>query len=422
VVERTWRLVTRRATPSLLEPDWTRPLEEWDDPRLVEVARGTHRHVVRFLELDGEVLALKELPGADAMREYRLLGQMAEDGLPVVDRVGVVRREDLDDVLITRYLDFSLPYRHLFRARWGTLQATDQLVQGLVDALSVLLVRLHLAGYFWGDCSLNNTLLKRDGGALAAYVVDVETGERHPSLSDGQRAADLEIAQLNVAGGLFDVQAELDLAEGLDPVALVEELACRYGQLWQELRSEEVVGPGERWRIDQRIRRLNDLGFHVDEVEIEPIEGTRSGVVRMWPSVAEQGHHSRRLAELTGLRAQENQARLLLNDLASFRGHLERTEGRSIPQSVAAYRWLAEVVEPSTDAIPAELRDRLEPVEVFLDMLRHKWLLSEAAGEDVGLDEAVRSYLATVLPEAPTERRVAPAAGDDLTAGWIGYG
>ena len=421
MTERTWRLIARRSAPFLLDPEWTRPLADWDDPRLVEVARGMHRHVVKFLAVESDIYALKELPGDDAMREYRLLGQMDDDGLPVVERVGVVHRDDLDDVLITRYLDFSLPYRHLFSTRWGTMTATAEVVDNLMDALSLLLVRIHLAGYYWGDCSLNNTLLKRDGGALAAYLVDMETGERHASLTDGQRASDLEIAQLNVAGGLLDVQAELDISDGLDPIALTEDLAVRYGRLWEELNHDETVALGERWRIDQRIRRLNELGFHVDEIEIEPIPGTANGLVRMSTSVTEQGFYSRTLTDLTGIRAQENQARLLLNDLASFRTSIESRQGHPIPQSVAAYRWLAEVFEPTIDAIPDELRDRFEPVEVFLDMLRHKWLLSEQDDEDVGLDEAVRSYLDTVLPAAPTER-VVVASQAEARRGWIGFG
>jgi hypothetical protein len=418
---RPWRLIARRSAPFLLEPDWTQPLEEWDNDSMVEVARGTHRHVVRFMAVDEAIYALKELPGEDAMREYRLLGSMAEDGLPVVERVGVVRRDDMDDVLITRYLDFSLPYRHLFSQRWGTLTATSDVTERLLDALSLLLVRIHLAGYFWGDCSLNNTLLKRDGGALAAYVVDMETGEKHPTLTDGQRAADLEITELNVAGGLMDVQAQLQIAEGLDPIETSQELNRRYARLWEELTHEEFVGDGERYKIDQRIRRLNELGFHVDEVEIEPIPGTTEGLMRLRTCVTEQGHHAARLMDLTGIRAQENQARLLLNDLASFRSWVESTEGRSIPQSVAAYRWLAEIFEPTIEAIPETLEDRLEPVETFLEMLRHKWLLSERAGTDVGLPEAVRTYVDTVLPTAPTER-VVTADDADIDTGWIGFG
>ena len=336
-----------------------------------------------------------------------------------------VQRDELDDILVTRYLDYSLPYRHLFLTRWG--QEDRRRVLGravgerLLDALSLLMVRMHLAGYFWGDCSLNNTLLKRDAGALAAYVVDMETGERHASLSDGQRLVDLEIAETNIAGGLMDVQAELGVEEGLDPLETAEGLRTRYDALWEELNRDEVVGTDERYLIDERIRRLNDLGFHVDEVEVVPLEGSERGKLRLRTSVTEQGHHSRRLTDLTGIRAQEGQARALLNDLASFRSWVESTTGHQLPTSAAAFRWLTEVFEPTVQAIPDTLQGKLEPVEVFIEILRHKWILSEEEGQDVGMELAVASYLDTVLPEAPDEKVIA-VSEEDLDTGFIGYG
>ena len=63
-----------------------------------------------------------------------------------------------------------------------------------MDAQVELMVRLHLAGVFWGDCSLSNTLFRFDAGALAAYLVDAETAEIHKQLSVGQREYDLDIA------------------------------------------------------------------------------------------------------------------------------------------------------------------------------------------------------------------------------------
>ena len=152
--------------------------------------RGIHRHVVRFVEYEGalgpKLYALKELPVELAQREYRLLRALAADEMPVVEAVGVVseRGGDLDAILITRHLDYSLPFRTLF-ARGSV----PDLRRRLLDAGAELLVRLHLGGFFWGDCSLSNTLFRRDAGALAAYLVDAETGELHPSLSDGQRSA-----------------------------------------------------------------------------------------------------------------------------------------------------------------------------------------------------------------------------------------
>jgi hypothetical protein len=418
------RIVARPGHPDFLDLPWDRPLLEWESDRLVEVARGVHRHVVRFVDYDGALYALKELPPRIAGREYRLLRKMAEEQLPVVEAVGVVHRGALDgasleDVLITRYLDYSLPYRSLFTHRRSD-EGPDVggLSSRLLDALAVLLVRLHLTGFFWGDCSLSNTLFRRDAGQLAAYCVDLETGEWHAQLTDGQRRTELEITELNVAGGLMDLQAQLDLPPDPDPIETAADLVRRYERLWQELTREEAIRPDERYRIEARMRRLNELGFDVDEVELVRVaEGDRL-VVRT--SVTEQGHHRGRLFALTGLHAQENQARSLLNDMANFRASEEQQEGRPLPEQVVAYRWLTEVFEPAIAAIPAHLRRKLEAAEAFHEIIEHKWFLSEQAGCDVGVGEAVRSYLDTVLPGAPDEQTVVVDEPDPT--GFMGYG
>ena len=418
------RIVTRPGHPDFLDLPWSQPLEAWTDERIVEVAAGLHRHIVRFVHIDGRLYALKELPPRLAEREYRVLRHMAEDGLPVVEVVGVARRPALEDVLITRYLEYSLPYRLLFTHRRPAVEDQSEsdphslrgLHSRLLDSLALLLVRMHLAGFYWGDCSLSNTLFRRDAGALAAYIVDVETGEWHEELTPGQRLTDLELAQLNVAGGLMDLQAELDLPPDPDPVESAERLSERYGQLWIELTEDVVIGVDERYLIEARVRRLNELGFDVDEVEL--VATARGDRLNMRTSVAEQGFHRRRLLGLTGLQAQENQARSLLNDLNNFRAAHERDSGQPLPEAVAAYRWLNEVFQKVIDAIPDELRSRLEPIEVFHEVIEHKWYLSEKEGHDVGVDRALRSYLSNVLPRSPAERQVLTEPDD----GYMSFG
>ena len=416
------RLVIRPGHPDFLDLPWSEPLDTWEDDRLVEVAIGLHRHVVRFVNIGGALYALKELPSRLALREYQVLRRLAEDQLPVVEVAGVARRSQLEDVLITRYLEFSLPYRLLFTHRRPMVEDRSDsdniagLHQRLLDALTLLLVRMHLSGFYWGDCSLSNTLFRRDAGALAAYVVDVETGDWHPELTSGQRYADLEVAQLNVAGGLMDLQAQLELPPVPDPVETAERLALRYHQLWTELTEVVVIGVDERYRIEARLRRLNELGFDVDEVELKATEAGNQLVLRT--SVAEQGYHRRRLLELTGLQAQENQARSLLNDLANFRAGIEHHEGRPAPEAVAAYRWLLDVYERVITSIPPEHQGKLEPMELFHEVIEHKWYLSEKEGADVGVDRALASYLADVLARSPAEREVLT----DENEGWIGFG
>src|SRR5919197_4678975 len=307
--------------------------------------------------------------------------------------------EPLDAVLITQHLDYSLPYRALFAGR-----AIPDLRTHLLNALAELLARLHLRGFFWGDCSLSNALFRRDAGALSAYLVDAETGELHSGLSDGQRGYDLDIAQLNIVGELLDVDAEVGLPPDLDADETGAEIVRRYGALWDELTREEVFALDERYRMDERLHRLNGLGFDVEEIQLDATPGGYR--LRLDPHVVEPGHHRHRLLRLTGLDAQENQARRMLNDVARFREALERRERRSVSESVAASRWRDEVFEPTIAAVPEELWARLPAAEVFHQVLEHRWFLSERARKDVGIDEAVRSYVESELPAQPSERVV----------------
>ena len=395
------QFIPRKEPPDLLELPWSLPLADWEHPRLVRMAKGVSRHVVRFVSEGERVYALKETTDADAEREYLMLRLLASENLPVVEAVGLVTGrqrpdgEPLGAVLVTRYLDFALPYRYLF-----TLEGGYGLGRRLLDAAVVLLVRVHMEGFYWGDCSLSNLLFRRDAGALMAYLVDAETTEHHTPLPEGMRHADVELARENVAGGLLDLEAEGLLSPDVNALELADLLEDRYTLLWNELTESVEVGTGERHLIEGRLRRLNDMGFDVGELIVEHA----SDRLRVTPALLEEGHHSRELSRLTGLMVQENQARRLLNDIAAFGAYLERTEGRAVPQAVLAARWIAEVYEPIVARIPPELRGKREPAELFHELLEHRYYLSEAAGHEVDNDTAVASYLDSVLRFRPEER------------------
>ena len=299
-------------------------------------------------------------------------------------------------MLITRHLRGSQPYRSMFET---TMRPAT--MHRLMDALAVLLVRLHLAGFAWGDCSLSNTLFRRDAGAYAAYLVDAETGDLHPRLSSGQRDYDLDLARVNISGELLDLEASGALHPSVDPVEFGMEICARYGDLWQELTRTSVYPAGKYHYIERRIRRLNELGFDVAEMQIQ--HSSNGDTVTFVPKVVDAGHHQRQLLRLTGLDAEENQARRLLNDLESWMA----TQDDYVPgdplaarPEVLAHRWVRDVFRPTVRAVPLELRGAMDPAEIYHELLEHRWYLSERAQHDIGLDTAVEDYIENVLPKA----------------------
>src|SRR5205085_5837420 len=125
----------------------------------------------------------------------------------------------------------------------------------------------------------------------SAYLVDAETAELHEQLSDGQREHDLQLSRENLYGELLDVGNE-------EPFALAEQVLAGYERLWEELTHEEVFARDERFRLEERLRRLNELGFDASEIELLSTDtGYR---LRLHSRVVEPGHNVRRLLQLTG--------------------------------------------------------------------------------------------------------------------------
>lgn len=380
--------------PALLDLPWHLPLEDWPAENIAALPKGLSRHTVRFAHLSDHVIAIKETLPELAKREYEILKNLIKLDVPCVEPFAIINNrttetgEPLLSVLITRHLKFSLPYRAMWSQGLRPETATR-----LVDALALLLVRLHIAGFFWGDVSLSNTLFRRDAGAFAAYLVDAETGQLYDSgLSNGQRENDLEIARVNIAGELMDLIASGHAAPGVDAVATSERIVSKYRELWTELTGVEVFEAKDRWKINRRVARLNELGFDIEELAIKT--GADGTTVKIQPKVVDAGHHARRLIRLTGLDVEENQARRLLNDLDQYRIDNPRP---GADEEVLAHEWLSRCFEPVITAIPKDLSGRLEPAEIYHQVLEHRWYMSENAGHDVPLAEAVGDYINTVL-------------------------
>ena len=393
------RIVASRPDPAILGLPWDTPLEQWPDDVVVPLPRGLSRHVVRIVRLRERVYAVKETQDDIAFREYRMLRDLQRLGLPAVVPQGVItgredpHGEELPAALITRHLQFSLPYRSLF-----SRGMTAEHVPTLIDAIVVLLVRLHLAGFYWGDVSLSNVLFRRNAGEFAAYLVDAETGELHEEVSDRMRDYDITVGCENIFAELMDLSASGAVQQPIDGFSIIELLRTRYEALWGELTGLEEFRADEMWRIERRVERLNDLGFDVDELDI--VTDLGGDTIRIQPKVVDLGHHTREIQSLTGMTVEDNQARRLLNDIASFTAHYDL--GREDRHLVAS-KWMHQIFEPIMAMIPPDATRKLEPAEIFHEILEHRWYLSEQAGAEVDIHETARDYIERFLTAKPDE-------------------
>ncbi len=401
-------ILVRPGHPDFLDLPWEQELSAWPGAtdRSIELPRGLSRHEVQFVSYPGaSIYAVKELPEGLAEKEYGLLLEMQSRSLPSVEPVGHALA-DLGgrrvSMLITRFLDASHPYRVLFLS-----PGLERYRERLLDAMAGLLVRLHLAGVYWGDCSLSNVLFRRDAGQLGAYLVDAETSEIHESLSDGQRRQDLMIMEDNVGGDLLDISMATRLPDALRPETFGASIRRRYEGLWCEVNREVIVGASERWRIQARVRALNALGFSIQEIKL--IATGDQDKLAMRTVVTDRDYHRHRLHDHTGLVAQERQAELMLNEIEEFRARLAQGSRREVPLSVAAFRWLSEAWEPTQRRLGSLVKTEADAAELYCQVLEHKWFMSEAAKADVGLEAALDDYLARFKPKKARSKKAGAA-------------
>jgi len=385
-------LHARPGHPDFLDLPWHVPLARWHEhtPRIVAVERGICRHDVVFADCGGAIYAFKELPAHVGEREYRALRQLQQHHLPAVVAAGHARARVADDgdreasVLVTRFLECSLPFRTLFMN-----PGLERYRERLQDSLAGLLVRLHLAGFYWGDCSLSNTLFRRDAGELQAFLVDAETTVFHGALTAEQRRHDVFIMTENVAAEVADLRRRGVRVEALEETGI--RIADRYARLWDEVTREESIAPGESFRIHERIRALNALGFSVGEIELVAAgEGDR---LRLRTIVTDRDYHRHLLHTLAGVAASERQAECMLGEIHELQATMNREAEHVVPLGVAAHHWLHERFQPAIRRLEAMTADDLEPTERYCQVLEHKWFLSEAAGRDIGFDRALEDYL-----------------------------
>lgn len=393
----TPKLVIRPGNPDFLDLPWDQRIDDWVHERLVEMPTGVHRHPVVFAAYDEGVFAIKELPVRIAQREYHVLRLLEQRTRRAARPAGWVARPWIDPqseqaaAVITRYVRHSFPYRRLVKGI-GFGERRDH----MLDSVASLLAELHLAGLFWGDCSLSNLLYRWDAGLIEAIMIDGETSMLQAELSDGQRAEDLVIMVENVAGEMADIAAENEEDIYKADLGLGQDIAKRYEALWAELTEQLIIGRDETYRIRERLDRLHSLGFAVDDFVLEPVE--QGNLVRMRVSVGGRTFHADRLRQLTGVEASENQARVLLGDLSYFRA--KQGVNSETERVLANMQWLSESFEPLVQRIAAKWPES-DPIQRYCDFLHNRLQLAHERGRDVANDEAFAVWMEAGGPGIP---------------------
>lgn len=391
------RLVLQPGSPDFLDLPWESGVLDWDHHRMVDMPTGIHRHPVVFVAYSQGVFAIKEMPRTLGFNEFAVLDRLQDRTTRSARPAALVTRPWLppeveqSSAVITGFVPHAFPVRNLV----GGLGFGPRRNQ-VLDAVAGLLVEIHLAGCFWGDCSLSNLLYRFDAGAIEAVMIDAETSRMHEELSPGQREHDLEIMVENVAGDMADLAVaaggDLDSAD----LTLGEDIVDRYRELWAILDEAPVIPRDESYRIRERLEQINELGFDVDDVVIEP--GPEGNMVQIRTIVGGRTFHTDRVAELTGIRASENQARVILSDVHWYlarRGAVSDRERR-----VAVVAWITEWFEPAVERVGVEYPG-IDPVQGYCDLLNFRLGMAAERGSDVGNDEAFDAWAAEGFPGFP---------------------
>lgn len=393
-------LTVRTGHPDFLDLDWSTSIVDWTTERIVDLPKGISRHQVRFVAYDQGIYVVKELPTGAARNDYAVLRALERVDAPAVIPVALVEDRHPDPgheqsaALITKYLDYSFSYRELLEG-----QGFGRRRRQMLGAFAGLLVDLHLAGCFWGDCSLSNVLYRYDAMAIEAIMVDAETAAIRPVLSEGQRHEDLLIMEANIMGGMCDIAASQGLPVEEADASLGPEIAAWYTWLWNQATGELEVRPDERFRIADHVAHLNNLGFAVDELDLDPVPG--SDVVRVRPLVTARNLRRVRLRNMTGIGASEAQATEILADLERF----ARGRGLADPASapLAAVLWRVERFEPAL----ARIRDLDllgDPVQSFCDYI-HNFATTGDGDND---ESTFQRWVAAGRPGHEPDAAVAP--------------
>ena len=377
VSPRSWRRLILNLhsdyAPHLQKLPWHKPLSEWkkNDARFLQVKSGLSRHPVRFVTIRGKAFAIKETSAKTARREIECYTRLLDMQVPALLPLGLVIREndpmatettigvqiepDVTGYVITQLLDYSIPHLYLFKrmfAKENRYRIWDSIVR--------LFVRLHLKGIYWGDASLSNMMIVFTKEhfpeigirtVIKAVLADAETVEFHSSLSEQLRISDLETFFESMAWTDEDLRLSGILREPLVTGDDQEYIRKKYLDLFaieQEEQSFEII----------------------TEIDVD---------------------------KLLGPFEQMGQAKALLQHIYEHKWYLSERQQLEVSVGSAAKDWYITVFKPVLKLF-AEYRvldefPEMTASSLYLDVMLHKYYLSEKFGRDIGLSNAFESYI-----------------------------
>lgn len=405
---------------------WGAPLDEWREHGIqpLTVRRGESRHPVLFVELDHQRYALKETSPRAARHEVAVFEELVRRGCRTLEPVGfvAVRGEAIavgelggrtvyesGDVgyCVTRLAERVLPQSVLYRYPF-----TDANKRLLWSAVAELLLDLHEGGVYWGDPSLANVLMDLGDQRLTAVMADGETAELVSGpLNEGMRQQDIDSFAESLAWQAEDIRVARGLPEDQRLVTDgdIAYFVGRYAGLRAErMRARHSNGGNTLTQaldraldLQQQMRQLNALGYGILQFVRQ---GTRAAAHAEWRAATlRPGWYVRRLRELLGVVVPTPYARRLYQHLLVHKWLLSEQADRDVGIEAAAQSWLTEYHQPMLAFIASYLPHANVGTiySTYVAILDHTWEMSRRERRAVPLEEGAVDFVLAQAPPSP---------------------
>lgn len=421
---------------------WGVPLDEWGarGVAVLSVRKGESRHEVVFVESGGRRYAIKETSPSAAEREIHAYEQARARGAPTLEPVGWVAVSGApieagsvggrpvylsgdNGYCVTRLAEHALPQSILYRYPF-----TEPNKRLLWNAIAGLLIELHEAGIYWGDPSLANVLIDLSERRLRAVMADAETAEVVSGpLGEGLRRQDLEAFAESLAWQSEDIR----LARGLtEDTQLITEGDINYVlSRYEALRAERHGAASQRETffgrlvdLERRMERLGALGYAAlslggfgalarpsarPALPFADESGPRTELPRDDIAIAavRPGWYADRVRELLGERVPRAAAEAIYRQLNVHKYLLSQRAGHDVGMEAAARDWLEQVHQPLMRFLDVYLpgADATRRYDTYVGILNHTWRLSVGQGRAASIEEGAMDYALAAGREASAE-------------------